>query len=155
MPVTVGVPLIVTVLEAKEPVTPEGSPLYVAPVAPVVEYVTGVIAVFTHLVWLPPLTNVTVFTGSTVIVPLAVEVPQPPARVMVYTKVPATVGVPLMVTVLDAQLPVTPAGKPAIAAPVAPLVEYVVVVRAVLMHLVCVPPAARVIELFGTTVTVI
>jgi hypothetical protein len=47
---TVGVPLIVTVFEDQPPVTPDGSPLNVAPVAPVVEYVMFVIAVFAHIV---------------------------------------------------------------------------------------------------------
>ncbi len=36
----------------KVPVTPSGKPENVAPVAPVVLYVIGVIAVFTQTVWL-------------------------------------------------------------------------------------------------------
>ena len=41
-----------------------------------------------------------------------------------------------MVTTLAAQFPVTPAGKPLKVAPVAPVVEYVILVMAVLIHLV-------------------
>ena len=48
---------------------------------------------------------------------------------------PAAVGVPLIVIVLDAQAAVTPAGRPvAVPIPVAPVVIYVIAVRAVLMH---------------------
>ena len=67
------------------------------------------------------------------------------------------VGVPLMVTTLAAQLPVTPAGKPLKVAPVAPVVEYVILVIAVLIQTVCafVPGAdVNVIVLFGVTVIV-
>jgi len=55
-------------------------------------------------------------------VPVAVTVPQPPVKVTVYVNAPETVGVPLMVTTFDAQLPVTPVGKPVTVAPVAPVV---------------------------------
>ena len=68
---------------------------------------------------------------------------------------PNTVGVPLIVTILADQLPVTPAGKPVTLAPVAPVVEYVMLVIAVLMHFTCasVPTAeVRVIVLSGFTV---
>ena len=61
-----------------------------------------------------------VLFGVTVMVPVAVTVPQPPLSVTVYVNAPETVGVPLMVTVLDDQEPVTPAGRPEIVAPVAP-----------------------------------
>ena len=67
------------------------------------------------------------------------------------------VGVPLMVTTLAAQLPVTPAGKPLKVAPVAPVVEYVILVIGVLIHTACafVPGAeVNVIVLFGVTVMV-
>jgi hypothetical protein len=66
--------------------------------------------------------------------------------------VPDAVGVPLIVTVFVAQLPVTPPGKPVTVAPVAPVVVYMVVVIAVLIHTVCVPPAVNVIVLAGVTV---
>ena len=71
---------------------------------------------------------------------------------------PDAVGVPLIVTTLDAQLPVTPAGKPVTVAPVAPVVAYVILVMAVLIHKVWlfVPtPEVNVIVLFGVTIIVI
>ena len=86
MPEAVGVPLMVTTLEAQLPVTPAGKPLTVAPVAPVVEYVIFVIAVFIHLVCaLVPAADVRVIVlfVITVIVPVAVTVPQPPVKVTV------------------------------------------------------------------------
>ena len=50
-------------------------------------------------------------------------------------KVPAAVGVPLIVMVLEAQAAVTPAGKPvAEPIPVAPVVAIVILVSAVLIH---------------------
>ncbi len=52
-------------------------------------------------------------------------------------KVPATVGVPLMVIVLEAQAAVTPAGRPVgVPIPVPPAVVWVMSGRAVLMHTV-------------------
>ena|SRR5437879_13913809 len=70
--------------------------------------------------------------GLTVIVPVAVMLPQPPVKVTVYPNgLPtAVVGVPLMVATLAAQLPVTPAGSPLKVAPVAPAVVYVILVMA-------------------------
>ena len=62
-----------------------------------------------------------------------------------------------MVTVLAAQLPLTPAGKPAKFAPVAPVVVYVIFVIAVLIHNVwlSVPTAElSTIVLAGLTVIV-
>ena len=70
---------------------------------------------------------------------------------------PDTVGVPLIVTTLAAQLPVTPAGKPVIIAPVAPVVEYVIFVIVVLIHFVCAfvtTAEVNVIVLFGVTIIV-
>ena len=73
-------------------------------------------------------------------VPVAFTVPQPPVNGILYLKVPATVGVPLMVMVLAAQLAETPAGKPfapdtpLFDIPVAPVVVRVMVVNAVLIH---------------------
>jgi hypothetical protein len=43
--------------------------------------------------------------------------------------VPDAVGVPLIVATLPAQVPVTPAGKPAKVAPVAPVVAKLIVVN--------------------------
>ena len=82
----VGVPLIVATFPAQAPVTPVGKPLKVAPVAPVVEYVMLVMALLTHNVWaLVPTAEVKaiVFVGLTVIVPVAVMIPQPPVKVTV------------------------------------------------------------------------
>ena len=81
MPLTVGVPLIVTVLFAHEPVTPAGKPVNVAPVALVVVSVILLIAVLIHTVWLVPATIV--FNGLTVIVPVVVAGGQPPVVVTV------------------------------------------------------------------------
>ncbi len=83
MPEAVGVPLMVTTSDAQLPVTPAGRPVTVAPVAPVVAYVVAVAGVLTHKVCEPPVVNVTVLSGVTVIVPLAVTVPQPPDSVTV------------------------------------------------------------------------
>jgi len=61
----------------------------------------------------------------------------------------------LIVTVLAAQLPVTPLGNPLTEAPLAPVVVYVIPVIAVLIHLVWASvPAAEVntTVLFGVTV---
>ena len=44
---------------------------------------------------------------------------------------------PLIVTTFDNHEPDTPVGKPANVAPVAPTVEYVMLVTAVLIHFVC------------------
>ena len=71
--------------------------------------------------------------------------------------VPVAVGVPLIVTTLPAQLPVTPGGRPAKVAPVAPVVAYLIVVAAVFTQTVCASvPAAELsaIVLSGVTVTV-
>jgi hypothetical protein len=72
-------------LAAQLPATPAGKPLKVAPVAPVVEYLIFVIAVFTHTVWLSvPAADVSVIVlfGVTLIVPFLVIAPQPPVRVI-------------------------------------------------------------------------
>ena len=83
MPLTVGVPLIVTVLFAHELVTPAGKPVNIAPVAPVVVSVIVVIALLIHVVRLSP--AAIVFNGLTVIVPVPVVVAggQPPVVVTV------------------------------------------------------------------------
>ena len=70
----------------KVPVTPAGKPENVAPVAPVVLYVIGVIAVFTQTVWLSvpgAEERVMVLLGCTMMVPVAVTFPQPPVKVTV------------------------------------------------------------------------
>ena len=71
----------------KVPVTPVGKPENVAPVAPVVLYLIGVIGVFTQTVWLSvpgAEVRVMVLLGRTMMVPLAVVTPlQPPVKVTV------------------------------------------------------------------------
>jgi len=70
----------------KVPVTPAGKPENVAPVAPVVLYVIGVIAVFTQTVWLSvpgAEVSVMVLLGCTMMVPVAVTFPQPPVKITV------------------------------------------------------------------------
>lgn len=67
--------------------------------------------------------------------------------------VPDAVGVPLMVIVFEAQVAVTPVGKPvAVPIPVAPVVEWVIFgVKAVLIHKVGVDDAAPTV-LLGFTI---
>ena len=71
----------------KVPVTPGGKSENVAPVAPVVLYLIGVIGVFTQTVWLSvpgAEVRVMVLLGRTMMVPLAVVTPlQPPVKVTV------------------------------------------------------------------------
>jgi len=70
----------------KVPVTPGGKSANVAPVAPVVLYMIGVIAVFTQTVWLSvpgAEVRVMVLFGCTMMMPVAVTFPQPPVRVTV------------------------------------------------------------------------
>ena len=74
--------------EDQLPLTPDGRPLNIAPVAPVVAYVMLAIDVPTHKLWpsLPtPEFNAIVLFGLTVIVPVAVFVPpvHPPVIVTV------------------------------------------------------------------------
>jgi hypothetical protein len=70
-----------------------------------------------------PELNVAALSGITVIVPVGVsKAPQPPVSETVYVNEPETVGTPLMVTILEAQVPVSPAGRPLTVAPVAPAV---------------------------------
>ena len=69
----------------------------------------------------------------------------------------AEVGVPLIVTTFPAHEPVTPAGRPVIVAPVAPVVAYVIGAIGVFIQTICasVPSAElRVIVLSGVTVIV-
>ena len=72
---------MVTVLAAQLPVTPDGRPEKVAPVAPVVASVILVMAELIQTVWLVP--GAIVFNGVTVIVPVAVAGGQPPVVVTV------------------------------------------------------------------------
>ena len=79
----VGIPLMVMVLPLKEAVTPAGRPVGVPmPVAPVVVNVMGAgSAVFTQSVGEDD-AALTVLTGFTVIVPVALTLPHPPVRGM-------------------------------------------------------------------------
>jgi hypothetical protein len=87
VPEAVGVPLMVIVFEAQEAVTPGGRPVAVPmPVAPVVVWVSSVRVSLTHKVgaadaW-EAVFSATVFDGTTVIVPVAVALPQPPVSGM-------------------------------------------------------------------------
>jgi len=84
VPATVGVPEMVMLPPEKVPVTPVGKSENVAPVAPVVLYVIGVMGVFTQTVWLSvPGAEVSVMLGCTMMVPVAVTFPQPPVKVTV------------------------------------------------------------------------
>jgi len=86
VPATVGLPEMVMLPPEKVSVTPGGKSANVAPVAPVVLYVIGVIAVFTQTVWLSvpgAEVRVMVLVGCTMMVPVAVTFPQPPVRVTV------------------------------------------------------------------------
>jgi hypothetical protein len=66
------------VLEDQEAVTPEGRPVGVPmPVAPVVVCVIVVRGVFTHSVGVEEGAD-TLFSGDTVMVPVATALPQPP-----------------------------------------------------------------------------
>ena len=83
MPDAVGVPLIVMVLPAHVAVTPAGKPVGIPiPVAPVVVWVMLVIAVLIHAVGDDD-AAVTVLSGVTFTVPVAVTTPQPPVNVTV------------------------------------------------------------------------
>ena len=101
LPVVVdGEPLIVMFPAEYVPLTPEGNPLNVAPVAPVEVYVILAIGEFRQTVWvLLADVRVMVLTGLTVMVPIAVTVPHPPVRVTVYPNgLPVVVdGEPLIV----------------------------------------------------------
>jgi hypothetical protein len=86
VPETEGVPLIVTTFEAHVPVTPVGRPVTLPPVAPVVAYVILVNGVLIQSVWLVvPEAEVRamVLLLVTMMVPVAVILPQPPVSVTV------------------------------------------------------------------------
>ena len=82
VPLAVGVPLIVIVLDAQAAVTPAGNPVAVPmPVAPVVVLVMFVIAVLIQSVGFDDAVPA-VLAGGTVIVPVAFTDPQPPVNGM-------------------------------------------------------------------------
>ena len=82
VPLAVGVPLIVIVLLAQAAVTPAGKPVAVPiPVAPVVVLVIFVNAVLIHKVGVLDAVP-GVFAAVTVIVPVALTEPHPPASGM-------------------------------------------------------------------------
>ena len=82
VPEVVGVPIIVMVLDAQEAVTPAGRPVAVPmPVAPVVVCVMAVRAVLRHSVGVAEAVEA-IFTGVTVMVPVASTLPQPPVSGM-------------------------------------------------------------------------
>jgi len=80
VPEAVGVPLIVMVLDDHEAFTPAGKPVAVPiPVAPVVAIVIFVNAVLIHTVGVEE-GEPAVFTGVTVMIPVAFTLPQPPVN---------------------------------------------------------------------------
>ena len=82
VPDAVGVPLIVIVFDAHAAVTPAGRPVAVPmPVAPVVVCVTAGRAVLRHKVGVEEAEEA-VLDGVTVMVPVAVTLPQPPVSGM-------------------------------------------------------------------------
>jgi len=122
--VVVGEPLIVMFPAEKEPVTPGGRPVNVAPVAPVDVYIILAMGELRQAVWvLLADVRVMVLTGLTVMEPVAVTVPHPPVRVTVYPNgLPVVVvGEPLIVMFPAEYVPLTPAGSPLNVAPVAPV----------------------------------
>ena len=83
VPAAVGEPLIVIVFAAQPAVTPPGKPVAAPiPVAPVVVCVIGVKAVLIQSVGADDAAP-TVMFAVTVIVPVALTVPQPPVKGMV------------------------------------------------------------------------
>ena len=82
VPADVGVPIIVIVLFAKDAVTPEGRLVALPmPVAPVVVIVTFGIAVLIHTVGVEDAALAVLF-AVTIIVPVALTLPQPPVNGM-------------------------------------------------------------------------
>ena len=82
VPEAVGVPLMVIVLEAQDAVTPAGRPVAVPmPVAPVVVCVIVVRAVLMQSVGVEEAAEA-VLAGVTVMVPVALTLPQPPVSGM-------------------------------------------------------------------------
>jgi hypothetical protein len=145
---------MVIVFAAQAAVTPDGRPVAVPiPVAPVVVCVIGVSTVLTHNVGVEEPAP-TVLAGVTVIVPVALTVPQPPVSGILYVNTPDAAGVPLIVIVFAAHAAVTPDGRPvAVPIPVAPVVICVIGGRIVLIHNVGVDEATPTV-LAGVTVIV-
>jgi hypothetical protein len=119
-----GVPLIVATLASQLPVTPAGRPLNVAPVAPVVAYVMGAIAVLTHTVWASVPTaelNAIVLFADTVTLIGLLDVEQPdtlflPVNVPLNVVVVTTLGI-LLIVIGEAGKAVKPtSGSPAVLA---------------------------------------
>ena len=84
VPVAVGLPEMVMLPSEKVSITPGGKSADVAPVAPVVLYLIGVISVSTQTVWFSvpgAEVRVMVVLGCTMMVPVAVSFPQPPVKV--------------------------------------------------------------------------
>src|SRR5436309_15322981 len=104
---------MVMVLAAHVAVTPAskpvGEPISVAPVVAIVIF--GAIAVLIQSVGEDDGTPA-VLSGVTVIVPVALTLPQPPEIGRASCRDRDSVGVPVMVMVLAAHVAVTPAGKP-------------------------------------------
>jgi hypothetical protein len=121
-----GVPEMVITLLVHVAVTPAGKPVgEPMPVAPVVAMVMGVSGEFRQSVGEEEGAPA-VLRGLTVMVPLALTGPQPPASAMVKFEVPGVVGVPLMMMLFAFHEAVNPAGKPDTAPiPVAPVVAKV------------------------------
>ena len=130
LPVVVdGEPLMVMFPAEYVPLTPEGNPLNVAPVAPVDVYAILAMGEFRQTVWmLLADVRVIVLAGVTVMVPVAVTVPHPPVRVTVYPNgLPVVVdGEPLIVIFPAEYVPLIPEGSPLNVAPVAPVDVYVI-----------------------------
>ena len=81
VPLTVGVPLIVIVFPAQAAVNPVGNPVAVPiPVAPVVVWVMFVNAVLIHNVGVEDAAPAEMDDSVTIIVPVALVVPQPPVN---------------------------------------------------------------------------
>ena len=105
-------PLIINVPLLNVPVTPAGKPLAVAPVAdPETEYCILVIGVFAHTVCVVLPEVRVIVCNCTVILPDILYVAHVPVVVTVNGKVPATVGVPLIVNVVAVDDVDTPAGR--------------------------------------------
>ena len=130
VPAAVGVPEIVITSADHVAVTPGGKPEPVVsiPVAPVVAIVISVKAVFTTSDGVVDSAAAELVTQVTVIVPVAIALPQPPFKRILYSKGPDAVGVPEMVITLADQAAVTPLGKPEpiVSIPVAPVVAIVI-----------------------------
>ncbi len=144
---------MVTVFPTTLAVTPAGNPVTVAPVAPPPKVmVMLVIALLIQTV--AGLAAVIVWSGLTVIVEFVVAGIQLfPVVVTVKLNVPATVGVPLIVTVFPTTLAVTPAGNPVTVAPVAPPPK-VMVMLVIALLIQTVAGLAAVIVWSGFTVIV-